>query len=651
MAKGNRSLRIGLLSCSALSAFAILSVATSAQAQEEVLNRFDSAVAGDTFFSVFGPGVGGHLVGRGLATFDYGNRPYVLKNAAGDELAALSRSQTFVHLGGSLALWDRLLVSLDLPIAVDQRGDDVRIGSSRINGSNGPGLGDLRVGLRGRIWGQATDPFAVGVGGFVFVPTGTDAWTGAGHIYGEPQVLLGGRVPHFTYSAFGGVRLRPSEDPTSLTFGVGAAALLLDETLTIGPEFRGSHDLTSPDLAAGLLARGGATSAEVRLGAQYRFLDRFVVGAAGGVGVASAIGTPDFRLLARLAFDPRGETPPPADADKDGIPDEQDACIDRAGPPSAEPTMHGCPPPPPEPERPSEPPPPPPPPPPPADQDGDGVPDSLDACFMVAGVASPDPTKNGCPSDQDGDGYVDASDACPNLAGSAPDGCPDRDGDTVKDRVDECPDQAGIVPSGCPDADADGLVDPKDACPNVRGEAHTDPSKNGCPRVTVKSGAIELVDPIEFEEGRAALRESSSEILSSLALFLKEQADILMVEVQGHTEEGGTSARAQALSASRARSVVDALTARGVERKRMTPVGFGFDRPLVKRGSPDAAKKNNRVQFLIMKRASTAAPATPAKPMTPATPAKPMAPATPAKPMAPATPAKPMAPATPAPKK
>lgn len=61
----------------------------------------------------------------------------------------------------------------------------------------------------------------------------------------------------------------------------------------------------------------------------------------------------------------------------------------------------------------------------PVDSDGDGVPDSSDACPNQAGSQA-----DGCPpppppppADTDGDGVPDSQDACPNVAGSQADGC------------------------------------------------------------------------------------------------------------------------------------------------------------------------------------------------------------------------------------
>jgi outer membrane protein OmpA-like peptidoglycan-associated protein len=74
-----------------------------------------------------------------------------------------------------------------------------------------------------------------------------------------------------------------------------------------------------------------------------------------------------------------GCPPPPADKDADGIPDDVDACPDKAGVKTDDPKTNGCPPPPP-------------------DKDKDGIPDDADACPDQPGVANEDPKKNGCPA-------------------------------------------------------------------------------------------------------------------------------------------------------------------------------------------------------------------------------------------------------------
>ena len=137
------------------------------------------------------------------------------------------------------------------------------------------------------------------------------------------------------------------------------------------------------------------------------------------------------------------------DTDKDGIPDNKDACPEVAGLKE----FNGCP-----------------------DTDGDGIADKDDACPQVKGPKE----FNGCP-DTDGDGIPDKDDACPEVAGPKEfNGCPDTDGDGIADKDDKCPDVAGPAENGgCPwpDTDGDGVLDKDDLCPEVAGPA----SNKGCP--------------------------------------------------------------------------------------------------------------------------------------------------------------------------
>lgn len=91
----------------------------------------------------------------------------------------------------------------------------------------------------------------------------------------------------------------------------------------------------------------------------------------------------------------------PTDSDKDGVPDEKDACP--STPAGVSVSANGC----------------------PLDADADGIPDYQDACSSTpAGVAV---TANGCPADTDKDGIPDYQDECPATPAATsvdPKGCP-----------------------------------------------------------------------------------------------------------------------------------------------------------------------------------------------------------------------------------
>ena len=463
---------------------AALLTSRSAVAQDEppsvALNQYEQSVAGDAFFSVPAPWVGGHLEPRGMVTFDYAKDPLVIVNADGEVVAKPVTSQMHLHFGFSLALWDRLGVSLNFPLAVSQSGEENLAEIPALQAADGADPGDLRIGLRGRLFGEYYDPFQLGIGAYLYVPTGpSEGYTGEASVYGQPHLSLGGRVPYFVWSATGGTILRGSENPHTFTYSVGAAVVVIDDMLQIGPELHGAVALEDKPLFDGtgttpLVDRKGQVNAELLFGAKFRFLDRFVIGGAAGPGISEGVGTPEYRILATLAYDPQPPRekeeppPPPSDRDKDGIIDKDDACPDTPGPASDDPAKNGCP-----------------------DTDGDGIIDKNDACPKVKGLPNDDPKKHGCPppGDRDGDGIIDKDDACPDVAGEkhedpAKNGCPpDRDDDGILDKDDACPDTPGVKSDdpkkhGCPpDTDGDGILDKDDACIDTPGVPDKDPKK------------------------------------------------------------------------------------------------------------------------------------------------------------------------------
>jgi len=570
----------------------------SAQTPDIALNQYEQPMAGDTFFAVPSPAVGGHLEPRGLITFDYAKDPLVLVDANDNPVANPVTSQAFLHFGASFALWSRLMLSLDFPLAVSQSGNDSTLGGVALSGASGAAPGDLRIGLRGRLFGEYWDPFQIGVGAYLYTPTGgSGSYAGDGSVYGQPHLLIGGRLPYFVYTAKVGSMLRGSNNPHNLTYGVGVALSLLDDTLQIGPEMIGAVDLQDADLLEGQIQRVGTVNAEIHMGVQYRILDLFPVGVSGGPGIADGVGTPQFRVLARIGYDPRPpketEAPPP-DSDGDGIIDPEDACPQTPGVEDPDPKKNGCPP----------------------DSDGDGILDQDDACPDTPGVPNDDPTKHGCPppGDRDADGIIDDEDACPDTPGvksddPAKNGCPpDRDGDGIIDDKDACPDTPGVASedpakNGCPpDTDGDGIIDDEDACPTKPGAKDPDPKKNGCPKVVVTDKEVLILQKIEFDFDKATIKAVSNPLLDEVAQTLKDHPELAKLEVQGHTDSKGGAFYNKRLSQLRAEAVREALIARGIDGSRLTAKGYGLEKPIASNATEEGRAQNRRVQFQITKR-------------------------------------------------
>jgi len=221
-----------------LAAGAAMTAAPDASAQATAgtiaLDRFEPAPAGDATFGVPAPTIGGHLVPRFYLAFDYADKP--LRIFGDGEETPLVEKQGILRLDASLALWDRLLVSLDIPAAVINSGKNPSTPGVTLRPPEGAALGDLRLGLRARLVGRDKSPFQASLGGYLFAPTGpAGAYTGDGAARGSLHAIFGGDIAsRFVWSANGGALLSASAEPHLVTFGASAGVKLWDERIGAG---------------------------------------------------------------------------------------------------------------------------------------------------------------------------------------------------------------------------------------------------------------------------------------------------------------------------------------------------------------------------------------------------------------------------------
>jgi len=71
----------------------------------------------------------------------------------------------------------------------------------------------------------------------------------------------------------------------------------------------------------------------------------------------------------------------------------------------------------------------------------------------------------------------------------------------------------------------------------------------------------------------------------------------LRIALEGHTDNAGTKAGNQALSAQRATSVKQAVVDKGIAADRIQALGYGQDRPVAENGTDDGRAKNRRVEL------------------------------------------------------
>ena len=172
----------------------------------------------------------------------------------------------------------------------------------------------------------------------------------------------------------------------------------------------------------------------------------------------------------------------------------------------------------------------------------------------------------------------------------------DADGDGVADALDKCPETpkgVAVDATGCPvDSDGDGVPDYLDKCPGTPTGVAVDTT--GCP---VKAGkARGVLKGVNFKFNKADLKPESFKVLDQAAAALKEVPDV-QVEVQGHTDNTGSSATNLKLSDARAKTVMNYLASKGVDPKRLQAKGYGGTKPIGDNATKAGRAQNRRVEL------------------------------------------------------
>jgi outer membrane protein OmpA-like peptidoglycan-associated protein len=110
-----------------------------------------------------------------------------------------------------------------------------------------------------------------------------------------------------------------------------------------------------------------------------------------------------------------------------------------------------------------------------------------------------------------------------------------------------------------------------------------------------KDGRIAL--SIHFDTGKATIKPESQKIVAEIAALLKGNPG-LQVSIEGHTDNTGTPQGNKTLSDERAKAVVAAVVAQGVEASRLAAVGWGQDKPIADNATDEGRAKNRRVEVV-----------------------------------------------------
>ena len=568
---------------------AVLAGFLPAHAQD--IQNFRAAPGTQNYLSVDGARVPRHGEVIPSVLLHYGNQPLVVREEGGGVRESIVEHLATADLMLSLGLYERFDLAMAAPVHY-VTGDRVKDADQ-----DGVALGDVRLLPKVRLLGSRKGTgFGAAIALPVSFPSGTpDAYVGSESISANPKLILEARITGVTLAANGGVRLRSGAKIGNLDLGheaTYAAALGVplgtDSLVAMGEVFGAAPiEEVSGDAAT--------TPLEAAAGLRW-FLESgpvFTVGM--GTGIIGDYGTPAARFMAGFAWHDRRY-----DEDHDGILDEIDQCPlepeDRDNFQDAD----GCP---------------------DTDNDQDGVPDDTDVCVNDPEDRDGWEDSDGCVEpDNDLDGLLDEEDRCPNDpenfnnwedGDGCPDEIPDTDGDGFLDPDDLCPqqpeDRDGFEDDdGCPDPDndGDGVLDTTDQCPLEPEVINGYQDEDGCPdqgetKVRVTREKIEIDDKIYFESNRAIIKPISYSILNQLAAVLKAHPYIILVRIEGHTDDRGAARHNAKLSQARADAVREYIVAQGIEASRLESIGHGEERPIASNRNARGRAANRRVEFTI----------------------------------------------------
>jgi outer membrane protein OmpA-like peptidoglycan-associated protein len=455
-----------------------------------------------------------------------------------------------------------------LPFTLFQNGTDpAPVGVRGVGDLEPFALMDARLDFRGTVYTTEDKKWLFGAGMSFFIPTGSQfSYGGDGSFSTALNVSVETYVRDLILAMNTGIHWRPTGVVGELTvgdewtLGVGAYLPLREGKYRVGGSIvmsTGTESLigqSGVEKSTFLTARNTPIEwmAEGRMALDST--KQFWGGASIGTLLSSGYGAPDLRVMAMIGY-----YLPIEDSDA-SAPDRRMKAI-------RERLSHEG-----------------------GDADHDGIPDDVDLCpSEPEDHLEPDPS-DGCPkpADRDNDGIPDAYDKCPDVP---------EDKDGIQD-MDGCPEV---------DYDNDGVPDVSDACPREPGTQTTDPKTNGCPQFIKRvtgSTEIEILKQIQFDTGKATIKQGSFPIVDEIVKLLKANPDIKRLSIEGHTDNRGAVDMNNRLSQERADSVMKYLTSHGIEENRLEAHGFGPSKPIDTNDTDAGRQKNRRVEFHITQQSS-----------------------------------------------
>ncbi|GAB5466447.1 MAG: hypothetical protein Kapaf2KO_18830 [Candidatus Kapaibacteriales bacterium] len=116
----------------------------------------------------------------------------------------------------------------------------------------------------------------------------------------------------------------------------------------------------------------------------------------------------------------------------------------------------------------------------------------------------------------------------------------------------------------------------------------------------VELGRKLIIKNLLYSFGKSSLPDRVPE-LEVLTEFMKNKQNV-HIQIEGHTDSKGSYAINDKLSLERAESVLEYLAANGIDKSRMSTVGYGERRPLVSNKTEFGRAANRRTEIIITRK-------------------------------------------------
>ncbi|WP_338812853.1 OmpA family protein [Bernardetia sp. Wsw4-3y2] len=134
------------------------------------------------------------------------------------------------------------------------------------------------------------------------------------------------------------------------------------------------------------------------------------------------------------------------------------------------------------------------------------------------------------------------------------------------------------------------------------------PQKENSKLISQKNKLIETstgkdfeLNDFTFDSNSALLTQNGKMSLERILLFMNENLDVSL-QIIAHTDNEGEMSYNQILSEKRAKAVCQFLESKGVDKRRLLPLGKGETEPKVENTNQENKTKNRRVEFFVIQK-------------------------------------------------